>query len=110
MNDIPFDPDLIAPGNFFEKATIKAVKLLLDERKVDFDALLAVNDKMALSALLEFQKRGMCAPKDIAIIDFDDPDIGKISNPALTTIHQPRRSLGRNAAKFLLDWINGKPI
>ena len=38
-HDIPFDPDLIAPGDFLPHSGAAAVRLLLDERKAHFEAV-----------------------------------------------------------------------
>jgi len=45
---IPFDPELVAPGNFYFETGAEAVKLFLDQRKVSFDAIVASNDAMAM--------------------------------------------------------------
>jgi DNA-binding LacI/PurR family transcriptional regulator len=52
---IPFDPDLVAPGDFFAPSGARAIRLLLDERGVDFEAVMAANDNMALDALRALQ-------------------------------------------------------
>ena len=46
-HDAPLDPDLVAPGAFVYDSGIDAIRLLLDERKVEFDAVVAANDWLA---------------------------------------------------------------
>ena len=45
--------------------------VLLDQRRVDFDAIVVSNDQMALGVLDAFRARGVRVPRDIAIIGFD---------------------------------------
>ncbi len=108
--EISYNPALVSPGNFEEKAGIKAIQLLLDERKVKFDAIMAINDNVALGALLALQKRKINVPKDVAIIGFDNSINSKISNPPLTTIHQSPYLLGKKATEILLNIINGQEV
>ncbi len=108
--NIPYDPDLIISGTFLEHDGIEAVKTLLDERNVVFEALVASNDEMALGALLELQKRGYIIPDDIIIIGFDDLLKSDISNPPLTTIQQPFHQLGRKASDIIFKLINKEEV
>lgn len=41
-------------------------------------------------------------PHDVAVIGFDDQPIACIVTPALTTVRQPIRQMGRTAVEFLL--------
>ena len=56
---LPLNPDLVTPGSFVHETGIDAVRLLLDERKVKFEAIVAANDWMALGALKELEDRGI---------------------------------------------------
>ena len=53
--DIPFDPALVCDGTFERSAGEAAVATLIDERRLDFDALVAANDYMALGAIPAFE-------------------------------------------------------
>ena len=64
--DIPFDPALIAPGTFFAPSGTDAIRLLLDERQVRFDAIAAANDWMALDAMQAMQARGIRVPGSVS--------------------------------------------
>ena len=55
--DIPFDPALVCDGTFERSAGEAAVATLIDERRLDFDALVAANDYMALGAIPAFEDR-----------------------------------------------------
>ena len=59
---IDFDPQLIVKGDFVIHSGIDAVKVLIDERKVDIDVIVAANDVMALGAIAELQERKYMFP------------------------------------------------
>lgn len=104
--NIPYDPDLVAPGDFMGVAGKQAVRLFLDQRKVHVDAIFAANDYMALHAIQELHDRGIRVPEDIAVVGFDDIVESRYLMSPLTTVTQPTFELGYQAAKKLLGLIN----
>lgn len=68
-------------------------------------AILAINDAMALGAIDAAQTAGLTVPSDVAITGFDDIEPAQHSGVPLTTIHLPKRGLGRIAARQLLSRI-----
>ncbi|MBN1310432.1 MAG: response regulator [Anaerolineae bacterium] len=102
---IPFDPDLVAPGDFLIESGAEAVRLFLDRRKVSFDAIVASSDIMAIGAWQELTRRGFDVPTDVAITGFDDIREAKTFSMPLTTIHQSLVEQGRQAARMLIEYI-----
>jgi len=109
-NNLIFDQDLVAPGNFLMPSGKEAVDLFIDKNKVKFDAIIAANDHMALGAMKELQKRGYNIPEDVAIAGFDDSVKATAAMPPLTTVRQPIFQLGVNAVELLLKKIFNKNI
>ncbi|TET52101.1 MAG: LacI family transcriptional regulator [Anaerolineales bacterium] len=107
---VPLDPDLVAPGDFLPATGAAAIRLLLDERKTDFEAVVAANDNMALGAMEALQARGMRAPYDVAVVGFDDTEEARAATPSLTTVRQPTREVGRVAVETLLALLAGEPV
>jgi DNA-binding LacI/PurR family transcriptional regulator/signal transduction histidine kinase len=105
---IPFDPDLTAPGEFTMESGVQAVGLFLDQRKVRFEAIVAVDDDTALGAINELQARGVRVPGDIAVTGFDDIDEAQFASPSLTTIRQPIYEQARKSVELLLDLLDCK--
>ena len=68
--DLPLDPDLIAPGDFSISSGTAALRLLLDQQQVSFEAVVGANDNMALGAMEELQSRGITVPYDVAVVGF----------------------------------------
>jgi len=105
------DPELCyQPFDWSPPGGQSAVRAFLDERKLSFDALIAANDNMALSAIQELQARGLHVPYDVAVCGFDDSVESPTSMPPLTTVHQPLREMGRLALEALSAHINGRSV
>lgn len=107
-NGITYDPDLVAPGDFTVYTVEEAIKLLLDERKVSFDAVVAANDVMAFGVLDVLRRRGIRLPEQVSVTGFDNGIGAKYSNPSLTTVKQPIYEHTKKALEMALELINGK--
>lgn len=104
---------LIVGSVFPYETTIKAgtfaVRKLL-ERKVEFTAIVAINDLMAIGAMTELREQGIRVPKDVSVIGFDDIMYAEFADPPLTTLRVPKREMGRYVMRMLLDQIQGGGI
>jgi LacI family transcriptional regulator len=82
-------------------------ELLLRSR--DFSAVFAASDELALGALRSLQDEDIRIPEDVSLIGFDDIDIADYLHPRLTTIRQPIREIGEQAALYLHRVITAQP-
>lgn len=105
-------PDLILfPGDFTLQAGQRAAAtFLVMPPACRPTAVFAFSDEMACAFLASLRRGGMKAPRDVSVIGFDDIELASHLNPALTTVRQPKRDLGRNAAWVILDLIRGGPV
>lgn len=71
-------------------------------------AIFARNDAVAIGAIRAARDLGRRVPDDIAIAGFDNVPMSAYTTPPLTTVNQPTATLGRRAAEFVLDRIEGK--
>lgn len=69
------------------------------------DAVFAADDLIAIGALRALRQRGYRVPEDVAVVGYSDLPLASEMDPPLTTVHVPKRRLGRIAAKLLLDII-----
>jgi PAS domain S-box-containing protein len=108
---LPFDPNIVTPPAEWDASMIQ---VLLDERKLcpgtDFEAVVAVNDLMALDALHKLQAQGVRIPGDVAIVGFNNFAEGGVVTPALTSVALPFYEQGQRAAEILLALLAGKPV
>ncbi|MGQ4356376.1 LacI family DNA-binding transcriptional regulator [Streptomyces drozdowiczii] len=94
-------------GDFSEADGAAATARLL-EAHPDLDGVFAANDNMAAGALRALRAAGRPVPEDVAVVGFDDLAVAQIADPALTTIRQPIRDLGREMARMLVALIAGR--
>ncbi|MGI3187181.1 LacI family DNA-binding transcriptional regulator [Nioella aestuarii] len=71
-------------------------------------AIMCGNDVLAVGALRAAREMGLSVPGDVSITGFDDIELAQLVTPALTTVHVPHRDMGRMAARFLVQQLNGE--
>jgi LacI family transcriptional regulator len=79
--------------------------LLARHRDALPEAIVCVNDQMAIGVLRALAAGGVRVPEDVAVVGFDDIAVGSLYEPTLTTVYQPMRMLGERACTRLLDRI-----
>lgn len=99
-----YESKLVVAGEFSHESGFAATNLLLDLEQPP-TAILAANDDMAAGAICAICERGLSVPKDLSVSGFDDTPISRQIYPALTTIRQPAREMGRLAGIELLKAV-----
>ncbi len=70
------------------------------------DAIFAVADPLAVGAMQAVHDAGLRVPEDVAIVGFDNVPFATMVRPRLTTVAQPMKRLGENAARVLIERLN----
>lgn len=104
--DVPFLPELIAHGDGKPEGGLRAMEKLLALTKPP-TAVFCYNDMSALGALRAIHEQGLRVPEDISVVGFDDLFIASYTRPALTTVSQPMRQMGRMAMDILIKLFAG---
>jgi DNA-binding LacI/PurR family transcriptional regulator len=65
-------------------------------------AVLAMSDVTAVGAMRAARHAGLRIPDDVSIVGFDDVDLARHVDPALTTVRQPIRRKAEQAVELLL--------
>jgi len=105
-NDIPFDPELVRPGNWEPSSGFEMThKLMALENPPD--AVFCANDMMALGCFDALRELGLKVPDDISVIGFDDREIAQFTHPPLTTLVLPHYEMGEIAAETLIESAGG---
>lgn len=102
------DPQLVVRGGKWTRETGLAGARKLLRSKVDFDAIFALNDTLALGALRALVHAGRRVPEDVALIGFDNIDEGRFSLPSLTSVDPGRLEIAETAVDLLVERINEK--
>src|SRR4030042_2589984 len=66
-------------------------------------AVICYNDLMAVGVLKGLHQAGLRVPEDVSITGFDNIMYSDYTQPPLTTIDQPKRFLGAEAARMMLQ-------
>jgi len=80
-----------------------AARIAAMPRKVRPTAVFCANDLLALGLLQHCVDLGVRVPHELAIVGYDDIDFAAAAAVPLTSMRQPRRELGRTAARLLID-------
>jgi LacI family transcriptional regulator len=74
----------------------------------ELDAIFAVNEIFAVTAIKMAYKHGIKLPDDLSIIGFTDGIISKYSTPSITTVGQNGFKMGGKAAKMLIERLENE--
>lgn len=88
QHGIPLNNDLIVKGKWTPACGAEGVKTLL-LRKVNFTALVASNDDMAIGAMKQLDEQGINVPAQVSVIGFDDIALAPYTIPALASVKIP---------------------
>lgn len=104
---LEYNKNLICNGNYTSESGYEAV-INLVRSNVEFSAILAANDLMALGAIRALKEFQFKVPDDVEIIGFDNIPYSSLCEPALSTCQQPTIEMGKLAVEGLLKQIDGK--
>ena len=109
MHGLAVDEGLIAYAGRYtvEEGARCCRELLARHGDLDFTAVAAANDMLAVGCYTALDERSLQCPEDISVIGFNDmPFIDRL-RPPLTTVRFPHYQLGTEAAQLLLERIGG---
>lgn len=107
---LAFDPALAFNGDFTAEASVSSLRRHVEAHGVDFDALVCLNDTMAIGCLHYFKQAGIRVPQDVILTGFDDIVRSRYEHPALTTVSQDLIRQGRVAAQYAHRLCRGKAV
>ncbi len=93
-------------GDFTDKAGVESAELLIDEGTLP-TAIFAANDLAALGAMDCLEDHQLRVPADISIVGYDNTAIAGLHHISLTTVNQPRVSMGRQAFDAVFERLDG---
>ncbi|MCG7560974.1 MULTISPECIES: LacI family DNA-binding transcriptional regulator [Pseudoalteromonas] len=92
-----------------EESGYHATRSLL-ANNIQFDALFAASDLIAIGALKALKEAGKDVPEDVAVIGFDNIAAANFISPALTTVQQNTTLAGQMLVNNLLSLIKGEAV
>lgn len=103
---LPVRPEWRIPGPRTKQAGFDVTQKFLS---LGVSAAVCWNDLTAIGLMNGIARAGLRPGIDISVTGYDDLEEAAIATPALTTVWNGQREVGRRAAKALLNRLNGVP-
>ena len=98
---------IIIEGKYKIDSGKESMRNILNSERIP-TAIFAASDLQAAGALYIADKNDVKVPDEISIVGHDDIELSYLLHPNITTMKQPKKELGENAIKLLLNKINKK--
>ena len=105
--ELEINDDYIIEGDYTQHSGFEAMQKLLKLENPPA-AVFAANDLSAAGVYKALFAANLKIPVDIAVAGHDDIDIASLLRPELTTMRQPKYSMGERAVTVLLRMINNQ--
>ena len=100
-----FDPSLIEKTGMTFKDGADAIDRLI-YNNVEFDAIFAFTDTLAIGAQNRLRALGRRVPEEILVAGFSGTELSTIVSPQITAMEPPLEEMGRKAAEMVMEKIN----
>lgn len=105
---LEIDTDLVLQTEDYSMTSgYKRMSELLERRR-DFTAVFAISDTLAMAGMKAVHDAGLSCPEDISFIGIDGIEMSKFSIPTLSTLVQPKETLGERAVSILVSLLEGR--
>lgn len=105
-NEISFDDSLLIINDLSEREGVESAMNILGMTERP-DGIFITNDFVAAVCMRTLKEHYISIPEDIAIVGFNNDAIGKLVEPALTTINYPGTDMGEITARNLVNHLKG---
>jgi DNA-binding LacI/PurR family transcriptional regulator len=105
---LSFDSDLVQATDLTRRGGSAAMFRVLNNNRLEFTAVSACTDLVALGAVEALKVSGIRVPQDVSVVGFDDESFSALVEPTFTTVSKPRYQMGVTAGRLLLDRIDGQ--
>ena len=99
-----YDPQLVVKTGMTFADGAAAMDSLL-RQGIEFDAVYAFTDTLAIGAMNRLRELGRRVPEDVAVAGFSGTELSTIVYPQLTTVEPPLVEMGKCAAELVLEKV-----
>lgn len=99
-----YDPRLVVKTGMTFADGAAAMNSLV-RQGIEFDAVYAFTDTLAIGAMNRLREKGRCIPEDVAVAGFSGTELSTIVFPQLTTVEPPLTEMGQRAAELVLEKV-----
>ena len=103
---IPTTPEYVWQAQLSPQSGFACMKDILSQ-KLPFSAVFCANDDTAIGVVRALLEHDVSVPGDVSVIGMDDIEMSRYLSPMLTTVHIPTEEMGNQAAKVLIDRMEG---
>ena len=100
-----YDPKLIVKTGMTFRDGANAIEQL-HSMGIEFDAVFAFTDTLAIGAQNKLRALNKRIPEDIVVAGFSGTELSTIVYPQITTMEPPLEEMGRQAAELVMEKIN----
>lgn len=104
--NILYDDNLVISGENDFATGYRGCEALLRQKDRP-TAVFTTNYDITLGFITAVRERGLRIPKDVDVFGFDSVEICSMMKPPLPVVHQPDQEIGKTAAQYLLDRLDG---
>ncbi len=104
-NDMKISPDYVAEGAYRNTNVTEDVATRILHMKSKPTCIIAPDDLAAMGVLSAMRKLGLQPAKDISFAGYDGTDTNLLIGAKLTSVKQERESIGKEAAKKLVQMV-----
>lgn len=103
---ILYDDDLVISGQNDFATGYRSCEMLI--RQADRPtAVFTTNYDITMGFITAARERGLRVPEDVDVFGFDSVEICSMMKPPLPVVQQPDQLIGKTAAQYLLDRLDG---
>lgn len=103
---ILYDDDLIISGQNDFATGYRSCELLLQQPERP-TAVFTTNYDITIGFITAARERGLHIPEDVDVFGFDSVETCSMMKPPLPVVQQPDQLIGKTAAEYLLDRLDG---
>lgn len=101
-------PEQIFDVGFSIEGGELAVEALMSSTQALPDAVVCIDDILAIGAISEFRRREIVVPDDILVTGFDDIQFSSVVAPRLTTVRQPLAQIAAEGVRLLRNMSDAR--
>lgn len=103
-HNLPAGDDMVMEvGDWLPELASEMVMRRIKKRGLDFTAILATGDALAIGAMLGVRQMGLSIPGDLSVMGMDDLPQSAFMTPPMTVMHIPMHEMGKLAMNILYD-------
>ena len=110
-HNIAYDESMVLYGGYSYDLSMRALNAYTGAKgRIDFDAIVALNDQMAYGCIDYFRQHNIRVPEDVIVTGFDDEESSLLMTPSITSMNQELFQQGFQAMEMLHSVMEGKPV